>query len=256
MSPNPALACEAVAEQDSDLVAGVDDAAPTLRLLPARAAATARPRARAGRYTPLGEIAKAVSDRVLASLGLVLISPLLALIAIAVRLDSPGPVLFRQERVGRGGRRFTFWKFRGMYQDARKRFPGLYDYSYSQAEIQDLRFHPDQDPRVTRVGRFVRRTSLDELPNLINVVLGDMSLVGPRPEIPELLPYYGDAATEILSVRPGITSLAKLIGRDHLSFQETLALDRRYIRERSLALDLRLLFGTAVLVLTGRSIGH
>jgi lipopolysaccharide/colanic/teichoic acid biosynthesis glycosyltransferase len=256
MSPNQVAACEAVVEDDVDRIAGVDHAPRALRLLPARAVAAARPRACVGRYTPLGELVKAASDRVLALVGLVLISPLLVLIALAVRLDSPGPVLFRQERVGRDGRRFTFWKFRGMVVDARERFPKLYDYSYSQEQIQGLRFHPDQDPRVTRVGRFVRRTSIDELPNLINVVLGDMSLVGPRPEIPELLPYYGDAAPEILSVRPGITSLAKLVGRDHLSFQETLTLDRRYIRERSLALDFRLLFGTAVLVLTGRSIGH
>jgi lipopolysaccharide/colanic/teichoic acid biosynthesis glycosyltransferase len=256
MSPNQAAACEAVVEDDVDRIAGVDDAPRALRLLPARAVAASRPRARVGRYTPLGELVKVASDRVLALVGLVLISPLLVLIALAVRLDSPGPALFRQERVGRDGRRFTFWKFRGMVVDAHERFPELYDYSYSQEEIQGLRFHPDQDPRVTRVGRFVRRTSIDELPNLINVVLGDMSLVGPRPEIPELLPYYGDAAAEVLSVRPGITSLAKLVGRDHLSFQDTLTLDRRYIRERSLALDFRLLFGTAVLVLTGRSIGH
>ena len=256
MSPNQAVACQAVAQDEVEPVAGADPAPPALRLLPARAVATACPRARLGRYSALGELVKSLSDRVLATIGLVLIAPLLVLIAIAVRLDSPGPALFRQERLGRGGRRFTFWKFRGMYLDARQRFPELYDYSYSPAEIQELRFHPDQDPRVTRVGRFVRHTSLDELPNLINVVLGDMSLVGPRPEIPELLPYYGEAAAEIRSVRPGITSLAKLVGRDHLSFQQTLALDRRYLRERSLALDFRLLCGTAVLVLTGRSIGH
>ncbi len=252
MSPDrSAAAADAVVR-----VADAGVALSPLALVPARAAVTPLPRAGVGRYTPAGELVKEVSDRVLATVGLVLISPLLALIALAVRLDSPGPALFRQTRVGRGGRRFTFWKFRGMYVDARERFPELYDYSYSQEEIKDLRFHPGQDPRVTRVGRFVRRTSIDELPNLINVVLGDMSLVGPRPEIPELLPYYGEAAPEILSVRPGITSLAKLVGRDHISFEATLTLDRRYVHERSLALDFRLLFGTAVLVLTGRSIGH
>jgi len=254
MSPERAVACEAGAGDTLGPVAGVDVAPPVLALAPLRAPVPGR--AAVGRYTPSGELVKAVSDRVLAAIGLVLISPLLALIALAVRLDSPGPALFRQPRVGRGGRPFTFWKFRGMYVDARARFPELYDYNYSAAEIQELRFHPDQDPRVTRVGRFVRRTSLDELPNLINVVLGDMSLVGPRPEIPELLPYYGAAAAEILSVRPGITSLAKLVGRDDLTFEQTLALDRRYLRERSLALDLRLLFGTARMVLTGRSVGH
>ena len=209
-----------------------------------------------GRYTPLGELVKVLCERTLAVAGLLVIAPLLALIALAVRLDSPGPALFRQPRVGRDGRAFTFWKFRGMYVDARERFPELYDYRYSAAEVRELRFHPREDPRVTRVGRVLRRTSLDELPNLVNVVLGDMSLVGPRPEIPELLPYYGDAGAEILSVRPGITSLAKLVGRDNITFEETLELDRRYIRERSLALDLRLLCGTAVMVVTGRNIGR
>jgi lipopolysaccharide/colanic/teichoic acid biosynthesis glycosyltransferase len=106
------------------------------------------------------------------------------------------------------------------------------------------------------VGRFIRRTSLDELPNLINVVLGDMSLVGPRPEIPELIPYYGSAANTVLSVKPGITSLAKLIGRDHFTFAETLAIDVEYVRTRSLIGDLRILIGTVVMVLTGRSAGR
>ena len=232
----------------------VASTAPPLELLP-RAAVAARSAA-PGRYTALGELVKSLTDRVLAAIGLVVISPLLGMIALAVRLDSPGPALFLQSRVGRGGRTFTFCKFRGMYVDARQRFPELYDYNYSATEVHDLRFHPQEDPRVTRVGQVLRRTSLDELPNLINVVLGDMSLVGPRPEIPELLTYYGAAAEEILSVRPGITSLAKLVGRDNITFEETLALDRRYIRERSLALDFRLLFGTAVMVMTGRSVGH
>jgi lipopolysaccharide/colanic/teichoic acid biosynthesis glycosyltransferase len=233
---------------------GAASNAPPLRLLPL-ATVAGRPAA-VGRYTPPGELVKALSDRVLAAIGLAVIAPLLAIIALVVRFDSPGPALFRQPRIGRGGRTFTFWKFRGMFVDARQRFPELYDYNYSAAEVQDLRFHPSEDPRVTRVGQILRRTSLDELPNLINVVLGDMSLVGPRPEIPELLSYYGAAAGEILSVRPGITSLAKLVGRDNITFEETLALDRRYVRERSLALDFRLLFGTAWMVVTGRSVGH
>ncbi len=209
-----------------------------------------------GRYTAFGEVVKVLSDRVLAVIGLALISPVLFAIALAVRLDSPGPAFFRQIRVGRGGRPFTFWKFRGMFVDARTRFPELYDYRYSQEEAQHLRFHPAQDPRVTRVGRFLRRTSLDELPNLMNVVTGDMSLVGPRPEIPELIPYYGEAAAEILSVRPGVTSYAKLVGRDHLDFGETLALDREYVRRRSLAFDLRLLVGTVLMIVLGRNIGR
>lgn len=211
---------------------------------------------RVGNYTRAGEFAKDLIDRMLATIGLILVSPVLLAVAIAVRLDSPGPAFFRQTRIGRGGRPFTFWKFRGMYADARTRFPELYDYRYSAEQLQTLRFHPGEDPRVTRVGAFIRRTSLDELPNLVNVVTGDMSLVGPRPEIPELLPYYGGAAKTVLSVKPGITSLAKLLGRDNITFQETLELDLRYIRERSLRMDLGILLGTVVMVLTGRSEGH
>ena len=211
---------------------------------------------RVGRYSRLGEFVKDVTDRLLAAIGLLCVSPVLLAVAAAVKLDSPGPAFFRQTRIGRGGRPFTFWKFRGMYVDARERFPELYDYTYSAEEVQNLRFHPGEDPRVTRVGHFIRRTSLDELPNLLNVVFGDMSLVGPRPEIPELIPYYGRAAKVVLSVKPGITSLAKLIGRDHITFQETLELDLRYIRERSLRTDFGILLGTVVMVTTGRNVGH
>ncbi len=211
---------------------------------------------RVGNYSRLGEFAKDVIDRVLATIGLLLVSPIILAVAFAVRIDSPGPAFFRQTRIGRGGRPFTFWKFRGMFVDARQRFPEMYDYRYSAEQIQNLRFHPGEDPRVTRVGHFIRRTSLDELPNLLNVITGDMSLVGPRPEIPELIPYYGRAAKTVLSVKPGITSLAKLIGRDNITFQETLELDLRYIRERSLRMDLGVLFGTVWMVLTGRNVGH
>ena len=209
-----------------------------------------------GRYTRLGEFTMQVLDRVLATIGLVAISPVLLLLALAVKLDSTGPAFFRQSRIGRGGRPFTFYKFRGMYVDAKERFPHLYDYRYSQEEVQNLRFHPEADPRVTRLGHFIRRTSLDELPNLLNVVIGDMSLVGPRPEIPELLPYYGRHAKTVLTVKPGITSLAKCVGRDDLTFQETLELDLRYIRERELRMDLGILFGTVWKIATGRNVGH
>ena len=259
MNPLPRLrgaALDVADVVDAGQIAAFELATPRLEAIPAALPEGAPGWSRLGRYGPLGEWVKDVTDRVFAGAGLLLISPLLAVIALAVRLDSPGRVFFRQVRIGRGGRPFTFWKFRGMVSDARERFPHMYDYRFTAGELQDLRFHPDRDPRVTRVGRFIRRTSLDELPNLINVVLGDMSLVGPRPEIPEMLPHYGDRAELVLSVKPGITSLAKLVGRDQITFAETLDLDVRYVRERSLGTDFRLLLGTVVLVLTGRSIGH
>ncbi|TMQ60610.1 MAG: sugar transferase [Candidatus Eisenbacteria bacterium] len=208
-----------------------------------------------GGWSWIGLGIRDVTERSLAAAALVLLSPILLAIAIAIRLDSPGPALFKQVRIGLKGRPFTFIKFRGMYIDALARFPELYSYRYTQSEIDNLHFHSETDPRVTRVGRFIRSTSLDELPNFINVVWGDMSLVGPRPEIPEMIPYYGTAAGEILSVKPGVTSMAKVIGRDHLNFMETLALDLEYVRNRGWAKDFRILCSTLVLVVTGRSVG-
>jgi lipopolysaccharide/colanic/teichoic acid biosynthesis glycosyltransferase len=141
-----------------------------------------------------------------------------------------------------------------MYVDARERWPDLYEYAYSREEIQTLRFHPDADPRVTRMGRFLRRTSLDELLNFWNVLKGDMSVVGPRPEIPELMPYYGAEAGLILSVKPGVTSLAKVSGRDELTFAESLAKEIEYIRGRSLRLDLKIMAATVATVVLQRGI--
>jgi lipopolysaccharide/colanic/teichoic acid biosynthesis glycosyltransferase len=141
-----------------------------------------------------------------------------------------------------------------MYADAHERWPELEEHNYSVEELPDLLFHPRHDPRVTRVGRFIRRTSLDELPNLWNVFKGDMSLVGPRPEIPEMIPYYGDAAPIILSVKPGVTSLAKVTGRDELTFKQTLALDLEYIERRSLRLDLKIMLATAATVILQRGV--
>lgn len=193
-------------------------------------------------------VAKRAIDIVGGSIGLVLSAPLMLVAAIAVRLESDGPAIFRQTRIGQYGQPFTFYKFRGMYVDARERFPELYDYNYSDDEVGDVVFHPTVDPRVTRVGRFLRRTSIDELPNFWNVVKGDISLVGPRPEIPEMMPYYGEHRDTVLSVKPGVTSLSKVSGRDELNFAETLELDLKYVRERSLALDLKILWRTAITV--------
>ena len=193
-------------------------------------------------------------DIVIALAVLCLALPILAVAAIAIRRDSPGPVIFRQQRVGQGGRLFTLYKLRGMYVDARERWPALYAYQYLPEDLVELRFHQEHDPRVTRVGRFIRHLSIDELPNLWNVLKGDMSLVGPRPEIPEMLPYYGEAAALILSLKPGVTSLPKVTARDRLTVMETLALDLKYIQERSLWLDLKIMTATLGTVLLRRGI--
>lgn len=202
----------------------------------------------------LTEIVRRAMDVVGAIVGLVLALPVIVAVAVAVRLDSPGPVVFRQTRIGRDGVPFTFYKFRGMFVDARERWPELFEYSYAPDEVQHLRFHADHDPRVTRVGRWIRRTSADEILNLWNVLIGDMALVGPRPEIPEMLPYYGDALPTILSVRPGVTSIAKVTGRDELTFGHTLELELEYVRRRSILLDLKVLLATVLTVVVQRGV--
>ena len=214
----------------------------------ARAVALARREARAA------EFVRRCIDIAVSGLLLVATLPLLILVAGAIRLESRGPVIFRQQRLGRHGLPFRFYKFRGMYADAHERWPELEEHNYSEEEIADLLFHPRRDPRVTRVGRFIRRTSLDELPNLWNVLKGDMTLVGPRPEIPEMIPYYGDAAPIVLSVKPGVTSLAKVTGRDELTFSKTLALDLEYVDRRSLRLDLKIMLATAATVVLQRGV--
>jgi lipopolysaccharide/colanic/teichoic acid biosynthesis glycosyltransferase len=189
------------------------------------------------------------------SLGVVLLTiatPIILTAAVAIRVETKGSPFFIQKRLGKGGRPFKIVKLRGMFVDSRTRFAGYYDYS----SHQDLEFcfHHEVDPRVTRAGRFIRKTSIDELPNLWNVVLGDMSLVGPRPEIPEVLALYGPYRDEYVSVKPGITCLSKITGRDRLTKRETIEFDLGYIRKRSLAVDLRILWTTFRSVLMRRDV--
>lgn len=181
---------------------------------------------------------------VFAAIVLVLTLPVMLVIALIIRLDSPGPVLFFQKRVGKGGKLFTFVKFRTLYADARERFPELYAYKYSPQELSDMKFKIDDDPRVTRQGAWLRRTSLDELPNFWNVVTGEMALVGPRPEIPEMMPYYHDEMLLKFSVRPGVTGPAQVSGRGRLKFYDTVDYDIEYVRKRSFRYDLKVIFLT------------
>jgi lipopolysaccharide/colanic/teichoic acid biosynthesis glycosyltransferase len=191
-------------------------------------------------YTSL----KRVLDMVCSGVALLMVLPLLLLIAIIIRLDSPGPALFRQLRVGKNGRLFTFYKFRTMYVDARERFPDLYAYAYTDDEIRTMCFKLPEDPRLTRFGRHLRKTSLDELPNFINVLRGDMSMVGPRPEIPEMLKYYSDAQLMKFSVTPGATGLAQTRGRGILTFQEGIRADLEYCQRRSFCFDVQICLHT------------
>jgi lipopolysaccharide/colanic/teichoic acid biosynthesis glycosyltransferase len=173
---------------------------------------------------------KRLMDLVLSLLALAGLSPLLLLTAFAVVASSGWPVLFRQTRLGLGGREFGMYKFRSMVKNA--------------AAIGPY-FTQDNDPRITRVGRFIRKTSIDELPQLINVIKGDMSLVGPRPDVPVQRGLYSDADwAQRCSVRPGITGLAQVVNRSQGSEGERLALDLRYTQEQSLWLDLKILWST------------
>ena len=191
-------------------------------------------------------LVKSAIDRVGAALLLALLAPVLAAIAVAVKLSSPGPVLYRQERVGQYGRTFEFFKFRSMVTDADAQLDRL----ASRNETDGLLFKIREDPRVTRVGRFLRRTSLDELPQLWNVLRGDMSLVGPRPLPVDAEEFEGDARRR-LRVRPGITGLWQVSGRSELGWEETVALDMYYVDHWSLAMDLAILVRTPLAVLRG-----
>ncbi|MFN8556759.1 MAG: sugar transferase [Dehalococcoidia bacterium] len=168
----------------------------------------------------------------------------IAILALIVRLDSPGPVIFRQKRIGKDGRLFTFYKFRTMWVDARRRYPDLYRYQYTPDEVATMKFKIQDDPRVTRAGQVLRKLSVDELPNFINVLRGDMTLVGPRPEIPEMAPYYTREQRAKFAVKPGITGLAQISGRGLLTLQATIAYDVEYVRRRSFWLDIMILART------------
>ena len=187
-------------------------------------------------------------DRVAAGLALLLLSPVLLALTLAVRLDSRGPALFRQVRVGRDGATFTMFKLRTMTHDAEERLVEVMGLN----ESDGILFKVREDPRVTRLGRLLRRSSLDELPQLLNVLLGDMSLVGPRPPLPaEVAAYVGDTHRR-LAVKPGITGLWQVSGRSDLSWEESMRLDLRYVDNWSMTLDLLILGRTARAVLSRR----
>ncbi len=185
-----------------------------------------------------------VVECAVAALLLVPSLPVMAVFAAIVRWDSPGPALFRHWRVGKNGRLFKFTKFRTLYVDAKERWPELYAYRYTPDELEDLRFKIQNDPRVTKVGRWFRKSTLDELPNLWHVLTGEMALVGPRPEIPDMLPYYSESALKKFSVRPGVTGLAQVCGRGILTFRQTVDYDVQYVNQRSISLDMTILAQT------------
>jgi exopolysaccharide biosynthesis polyprenyl glycosylphosphotransferase len=191
---------------------------------------------------------KRAFDVAVSALLLALLSPLFVAIAAVIRLDSEGPALFVQERCGLRGRRFPFLKFRTMHRDAEQRLAEIRERN----ELSGPVFKLKQDPRMTRVGRFLRRYSLDELPQLANVLVGHMSLVGPRPPVPSEVARYELDHHGRLSMRPGMTGLWQISGRNEIPFEEWVKLDLEYIQGWSLALDLGILLATIPAVLSGR----
>jgi exopolysaccharide biosynthesis polyprenyl glycosylphosphotransferase len=193
-------------------------------------------------------VAKRFADVLIASLLSVTFAPLMVLVAAAVKLTSRGPVLYRQERCGLYGRRFTLVKFRTMEVGAEDK---LWDIT-EPSEAKPVRFKPHHDPRVTVLGRFLRRSSLDELPQFWNVIKGEMSLVGPRPPLPEEVKYYSIKQRRRLSVKPGITCVWQVSGRSNVDFDRWMEMDLEYIDHWSFWLDLRIMLRTIPAVITGR----
>ena len=194
----------------------------------------------AGRGDPLNVEAKRALDIVVAGAGLILGAPVLVVAMVAIRLESPGHPIYRQRRIGKDGRPFDLYKLRTMVQGAEHVGAGM--------------AVNEGDPRITRVGALLRRTSLDELPNLVNVMRGEMSLVGPRPTIPVQVAQYGERERRRLSLTPGITGWAQVHGRASLPWSQRIELDLWYVEHRSLALDLRILARSIRLVLGGRGL--
>ncbi|MNX74085.1 UDP-glucose:undecaprenyl-phosphate glucose-1-phosphate transferase [compost metagenome] len=193
---------------------------------------------------------KRLFDVTATTFGLVLLSPFLLLVALAIKLDSPGPILFKQQRVTVKGRTFWMYKFRSMRVNAEAELDKIIHLN----ERKDtLMFKLDRDPRVTRLGRLLRRTSLDELPQLINVLRGEMSLVGPRPPLPREVEQYSPHHRQRLEVLPGLTGMWQVSGRSDITdFEEVVRLDLSYIREWSLWLDFKILFKTIPAVLQSK----
>jgi lipopolysaccharide/colanic/teichoic acid biosynthesis glycosyltransferase len=202
-------------------------------------------------------IVKRAMDLIIILLALPMVLPLMALCALAIRLDSPGPVFFVQERVGKGGRRFRIYKFRTLHHNLDNTDHKTFMHAYVNGEIgqngtDKVIFKPFHESQVTRVGRILRKTSLDEVPQLFNILKGEMSLVGPRPNVTWEVEAYKDWHYERLEALPGITGLAQVNGRSGINFDTIVKYDIAYIRRQSLGLDLQILGNTVLSIISGR----
>lgn len=179
-------------------------------------------------------------DLILSFIGIIVLSPIMLIVAAAIKLDSKGSAMFSQIRVGKNGKLFKMYKFRSMVDDAEE----LLDNLRSKNEMTGPMFKIKEDPRITRVGKFIRKTSLDELPQLFNVIKGDMSLVGPRPNLPQEVVKFTSYQKTKLVVKPGLTCYWQVMGRSNIDFEQWMKLDIKYIEDRNTLLDLKLIFKT------------
>lgn len=186
------------------------------------------------------EILKRTLDVIVSLISLIILSPILLIVSLLIKLDSKGPVIFSQLRVGKNGKIFKMYKFRSMVENAEDILKEL----KNKNEMSGPMFKIKHDPRVTKIGRFIRKTSLDELPQLINVLKGDMSLVGPRPNLPKEVKQFDKWMLDKLVVRPGLTCFWQVMGRNSIGFIEWMRLDIKYVEERNLVLDIVLIIKT------------
>ena len=200
------------------------------------------------RNKPIYLVCKRMTDFVLALLGLAILSPVFMIVAFLIKWDDPkGTVFFSQERVGKDGELFRMYKFRSMYVDAEERLANLLEYN----EVSGAMFKMKEDPRVTKIGACIRKCSIDELPQLFNVLRGDMSLVGPRPALIREVDAYTNYDKQRLLVTPGISGLWQVSGRSRLTFAQMVELDLEYVTTRSYWMDIKILFKTVVVVCKG-----
>lgn len=198
------------------------------------------------RRKPVYEFIKRIMDICCSLVALILLSPVFLFTMIAIYIDDPGPVLFKQVRVGRDGRKFLIWKFRSMKKNAEEAKAEL----MSKNQDHGANFKIENDPRITRVGRFIRKTSIDELPQLVNILKGDMAVIGPRPFIEseqKCLP------NDRLSVKPGLSCYWQIGGKNDLSLREQIELDRKYVEERSVIVDVKIIMLTLMMVVQNKN---
>ena len=191
---------------------------------------------------------KRVTDILGALIGLILLSPIFLIVAIAIKLDSKGPIIFGHTRKGLGGKDIKVYKFRTMYENSKEIFD-----NFTEEQKQEFykNFKLDNDPRITKIGNFLRRSSIDELPQLINILNGSRSIVGPRPIVEKEIALYGEYAPKLFSVVPGLTGYWQANGRSDTTYQERIKMDMYYIDNRSLGLDLKIIFKTFSSVIKG-----